>query len=110
MFSRSTAPAHCASGRDSMGRHCRCCPISASAWAGVNTAAQLDSVLFLVAAGAGVRVVLLLVDAHLLVEALGDTLELVHGRVVLLHFDLVHLRLLFRSDLVARIADRGLVL
>src|SRR5688572_3095724 len=36
MFSRSTAPAVCVSGKDSMGRHVRCCSMSVSAWAGVN--------------------------------------------------------------------------
>src|SRR5580693_430940 len=110
MFSRSTAPAHCASGRDSMGRHCRCCPISSSACAGVNTWSDaLESLLFL-AGVAAVRVALGLVDADLLVEAIGNTLELIDRGVVLLHLDLLHVSLLLRSELVAGGGHRSLVL
>src|ERR1700731_1506438 len=110
MFSRSTAPAHCARGRDSMGRHWRCCPISSSAWAGVSTERR-SALLFLAAvAAAGVRVVLGLVEANLLVEAVGDSLQLVDGGVVLLHFHFLHVGLLLRRELVTGVGDRGLVL
>src|ERR1700730_12052665 len=109
MFSRSTAPAHCARGRDSMGSHWRCCPISSSAWAGVSTGQAL--LLFLAAvAAAGVRVVLGLIEANLLVEAVGYGLQLVDGGVVLLHFHFLHVGLLLRRELVAGVGDRSLVL
>src|ERR1700735_4172994 len=110
MFSRSTAPAHCASGKDSIGRHCRCCPISSSACAGVNTNSSALALLFLAGVAAAVRVVLGLVDADLLVEAIGNTLELVDRGIVLLHLDLLHVGLLLRSQLVAGGRYRGLVL
>src|ERR1700748_439218 len=81
MFSRSTAPAHCVSGNDSIGRHCTRCPISWSASAGASTSA-----LLLVP---GVRG-FLLENADLLVEAIRHLLQGVDGGVVLLNFDGVH--------------------
>src|SRR6185503_14530291 len=107
MFSRSTAPAHCASGRDSMGRHCRCCPISSSAWAGVSwpmgpAGTGVCSVLFLVGIGAAVGIVLCLEDPDLLVETVGDRLQLVDGRVVFLNLHLlraIHVGFLLRGRL-----------
>src|SRR5665213_1562061 len=93
MFSRSTAPAHCASGRDSIGRQVRCCPINSSAWAGLNT---VESTFRLVGLG------LVYLDLH--VEAVGHALQLIDGGVVLLDFDalhVVHVLLLFRRRLLA---------
>src|SRR5260370_1284929 len=97
MFSRRTAPAHCARGRDSIGKHCRCCPMSSSAWAGVSTAGSLLFRLLILT--------LVLEDLDLLVEAGNDLLFLIDGRVVLLvHdvLDLLLLRLLLRFLLLAR--------
>src|SRR5882762_5851583 len=79
MFSRSTAPAHCASGNDSIGRHVRCCPINSSACAGLNT---VISTLRLVVLG--------FVYLDLLVETVSDALQLIDGGVVLLHFHALH--------------------
>jgi hypothetical protein len=42
MFSRSTAPAACVSGNDSIGRHTRCCSMRDSAWAGVSSDILLE--------------------------------------------------------------------
>src|SRR6185437_15347185 len=92
MFSRNTAPAHCASGRDSIGRHCSCCPIISSAWAGSST----DSLLLVGG--------LCLESPHLLVEAVGDRLVGVQGGVVLLDLHPLELRdrfLLVRGRLLA---------
>src|SRR6185437_12698477 len=92
MFSRSTAPAHCASGRDSIGRHCSCCPISSSAWAGSST----YSLLFI--GGRGFE------DPHLLVEAVRDRLVGVQGGIVLLDLhplQLIDRLLLIRAGLFA---------
>src|SRR5579864_2289799 len=91
MFSRSTAPAHCASGNDSMGRHTRCCPISSSACAGLNTRSAFTLV------GPG------LVDLDLRIEALRNALQLIDGGIVLLYFDTldrVHGLLLLRRRLL----------
>src|SRR5882757_5866395 len=94
MFSRNTAPAHCASGNDSIGRQVRCCPINSSAWAGLNTGAS----------PLGLLGCLGLVHLHLLVEAVGDALQLVDGGVVLLNLDALHVvhgLLLLRGGLFA---------
>src|SRR6185312_2508461 len=99
MVSRSTAPAHCASGRDSIGRHCSCCPISSSAWAGWSTYS-----LLLIGC-------LRLEDPHLLVEAVGDRLVGVQGGVVSLDLhalELGHRLLLIGGRLVAGL-DRHLL-
>src|SRR2546429_5105281 len=98
MFSRSTAPAHCARGRDSIGRHCRRCPISSSASTGLSTARS------------ALLVVLRLEDADLLVEAIGDALQLIDGGIVLLHLDALHVSLLRGRQLVAGLRDRIVVL
>src|SRR5258708_37695324 len=94
MFSRNTAPAHCASGNDSIGRQLRCCPINSSAWVGLNTAASPLGLL----GGLG------FVDLDLHVEAVGNALQLIDGGVVLLDLDslqVVHGFLLLSSRLFA---------
>src|SRR5467141_2205024 len=104
MFSRRTAPAHCARGRDSIGRHWRCCPISSSAWAGVST---VRSLLLLVLIGV---LALILENLDLLVEAGNDLLFLVDGRVVLLvhdALDLLLLRFLLRFLLLGHFGVLG---
>src|SRR6185437_4011578 len=102
MFSRSTAPAHCARGSDSMGRQVRCCPISSSAWAGLNTDSPLRIVL-----------VFGLVGPDLLVEAVRHALQLIDRGVVLLDLNTIQilegLLLLGRARLVADLA-RGSVM
>src|SRR6266496_2099352 len=80
MFSRNTAPAHCASGNDSIGRQVRCCPINSSASAGLNTVVLPLGLL------GGLR----LVNLHLLIEAVSDALQLIDGGVVLLYLDALH--------------------
>src|SRR6266850_4245148 len=103
MFSRSTAPAHCARGRDSIGRHCRRCPISSSASTGLSTDPS----------ALGLVLVLGLEQPHLLVEASGHALELIDGGIVLLHLDALHViegLFLFRARLVADLTRRAIVL
>src|SRR3954452_14907745 len=93
MFSRNTAPAQWSSGKDSIGRHVRCCPISSSACEGLNT---VGSTLRLVVLG--------LVYLDLLVEPVGNALQLIDGGVVLLDLDsldVLHRLLLFRRGLLA---------
>src|SRR3569832_1161489 len=77
MFSRSTAPAHCASDNNSIGKHVKCWPINSSACEGLNT---VGSALRFVG-------VLGLIDLHLLIEPVSNTLQLADGGVVLLDFD-----------------------
>src|SRR3954451_10444773 len=80
MFSRNTAPAQWSSGKDSIGRHVRCCPINSSACDGLNTV------------GSTLRFVVLgLVYLDLLVEPVGNTLQLVDGGVVLLDLYALHI-------------------
>src|SRR2546429_7870653 len=103
MFSRSTAPAHCARGRDSIGRHCRRCAISSSASTGLST---VPSTL---------RVVLVLghEHPHLFVESVGDALELIDSGVVLLHLDALHVGeglFLVRARVVAWLAHGAMLL
>src|SRR5690242_15762372 len=98
MFSRSTAPAHCASGKDSIGRQVRCCAIRSSACAGVSTGASTF----------GLVGVLGFVHLHLLVEAIGHALQLIDGGVVLLDLNarhVVHGLLLLGSGGFAGLGD-----
>src|SRR5689334_14822143 len=95
MFSRSTAPAVCVSGNDSMGRHVRCCSMSVSAWAGVNMPrAPSGSGLFLLRCRRRRRV-LRLPGAQLDVEAIGGVGDFLDRGVLLLALRLLHLRELF---------------
>lgn len=82
MFSRSTAPVHCASGKDSIGRLRRFWPISCSASAGVSnneTPRARIALLALVRSRA-----LGLEDADLLVQAIRNLLIFINGRIIFL--------------------------
>src|SRR5690606_35996824 len=86
MFSRSTAPAHCARGRDSIGRQARRSLISASASDGVSMPPAL---LLLVG---------LVEYPDLLVEAIRDGVEPVDVGVVLLRLALLELGFLLGRE------------
>src|SRR6186713_1133575 len=103
MFSRSTAPATWVSGSDSIGRHARCCSMSVSAWAGVSSDMSVQPrcpARHAKASRSGGLLVLLgslvlgLPHAQLLVETIGDRLQLLHGGVVFLVLHAGHLGLL----------------
>src|SRR5580693_369465 len=100
MFSRNTAPEHCTSGSDSIGRHCRFSPISRSACAGTMSPGVAESV----GAGAGVftdgrgalrrgalasALVRGVVGFDLLVETTGHGRGFIHRGIVLLRQHLV---------------------
>src|SRR6185312_9416266 len=98
MFSRSTAPAACVSGSDSIGRHTRCCSMRVSAWAGVSMRVASHAPRGAEASGGLLlRGGLRLVSAQLLVETIGHVGDLVDGGVVLLVLHFFHLRFLLRS-------------
>src|SRR4029078_6517459 len=118
MFSRSTAPAAWVSGNDSIGRHARCCSMSVSAWAGVRSdmcrqapglpatrQAQRSGGLLVLLGG----LVLGLPHAQLLVETIGNRLQLLHGGVVFLVLHAGNLGLLLGRVLGLR-GDLGVVL
>src|ERR1700744_1832900 len=101
MFSRSTAPEHCTSGRDSMGRQLRFSLISRSACAGTSSPGPAGSAC----AGPGgftgpiwgrraalsIRLVRGVIGLDLLVEATGHGGGFVHGSIVLLLPDLLQI-------------------
>src|SRR4051812_3904441 len=113
-FSRSTAPAACVSGSDSIGRHARCCSISVSACAGVSSdmvvrkprRSRRDRARPSSSGGLLFRLVLRLPGAQLFIEAsrdVGDFLD----RVVVFRVVLIFLLLCRIGLLVRRGVGRG---
>ena len=97
MFSRSTAPAACVSGNDSIGRHTRCCSMRVSACAGVSTIRFSPRV----ALGRGDQEVFFsgvlgLPGAQLLVETISHVGHFLDRGVVFLVLFARHLGLLLR--------------
>src|SRR5580658_7887884 len=103
MFSRSTAPEHCTSGSDSIGRQRRFSLISRSACAGTRSpdacesgcagAGVFTAELCLIAVRGQSALVRSVIGFDLIVEATGDRLRGIHGGIVLLRQDVVELGL-----------------